>query len=249
MTHLDIELLMAYVDNELDDSTKEDVEALLERDPEATAIVERFRQSRALLHESFDEILNYPVPDHLVSTIRNHRTERKMASITSLFTHSNRFSTAALALAASVVLIIGVVTGYLIENQPVNYQTSAPTTELLQQALESELSGTKRTDDETGQSVTPMLTFSMESGQICREYERQSQKTLLFGVACRSSEGEWQTRVEIDSSLLKTPPTTATGYSPAEGVQDPISAALAALGAQKSLTAEEEQRLKERGWQ
>lgn len=249
MTNVDHQSLMAYVDNELDDKKRVEIEAIIDRDPEAAAIVERLTKSRELLKEGFDEILDYPAPDHLVATIRNHRAEAKIISHPSFSTPKNRFSSTSLALAASIALIIGVVAGYIMDNQPGENSASFPVANLLQQTLESQPSGTKTIDDNAAQAITPILTFAAENGQICREYERQSPTALLRGVACRNKEGKWITFAEIDSTLLPAPPTTEIGYAPAAGNQDPLSAALTALGAQRSFTANEEQQLRERGWQ
>lgn len=249
MADFDLELLMAYADNELDDLGKAKVEAIIARDREAAIIVERFQKSRDVMKESFDEILDEPVPNHLVTTIRNHRSKAKIVSFRSFVTQKNSFSWMGMAIAASIALIIGIVTGTVMDNQSMEKYTGLPPAELLQETLEEQPAGNRITADNSEHSITPLLTFAIANGQFCREYERQSPAELMFGVACRTAEGKWMTLVEIDSSLLGPPPTAETGYSPAKGMQDPMAAALAALGARKSLTADEEQRLREKGWE
>ena len=250
MANLDLQKLMAYADNELDDVEKGKVEALIARDSQAADIVKRFKESRDLMKESYSEILDQPVPEHLVKTIRNHRSKAKVLSFRSFLTQKRSFSWPSMALAACIALIIGVIAGKIIDNQPMENLAAMPAAELFQNVLETQPTGKKSTASNLEQSITPKLTFSRESGQICREYERQSPAELMLGVACRNKEGKWITMVEIDSSFI-APPTdtsTSTEYSPAEGSPDLMAAVLAALGAQKSLTADEEQRLRERGW-
>ncbi len=249
MANLDLQLLMAYADNELDDVEKAKVEALLASDSEAADIVERFKESKDTLKEGFSEILDQPVPDHLVTTIRTHRSKTKVFTLRSFLTQKHSFSRASMALAACLALFIGVIAGRIMDNQSRENHVSMSSSMLLQNVLETHPTGKEGTTDNHEQSITPKLTFSSENGQICREYQLQSPADLMVGVACRDKKGKWITLVEINSSLLSAPPNASTGYSPAEGNPDPMAAAMEAIGAQKSLTADEEQRLRNRGWE
>jgi anti-sigma factor RsiW len=54
--------LHAYVDNQLDAGRRAQVEAYLAVQPEAAALVEDMRQQNRLLHETYDAVLNEPIP-------------------------------------------------------------------------------------------------------------------------------------------------------------------------------------------
>ena len=65
------EQVMAYVDGELDAQTRNEVERAMESDPEVARRVERQRELRNKLRAAFNDVLNEPVPDRLVSAARN----------------------------------------------------------------------------------------------------------------------------------------------------------------------------------
>ena len=65
------EQVMAYVDGELDAQTRNEVERAMESDPEVARRVARQRALRNKLRAAFNDVLNEPVPDRLVSAARN----------------------------------------------------------------------------------------------------------------------------------------------------------------------------------
>ncbi len=249
MAEIDLELLMAYADNELDEEQRAKVEAIIAKDPEAASMVARFRETRGQLGESFNHILDQPVPENLIDTIRNHKPKTTIIPFRSTRIPSFASNWISHALAASLALIIGITAGAMIFDKPMDKQSSITAAEMLQHTLESQPTGKKIATNDMKESVTPVLTFSTSTGQICREYERQVDTNQFIGVACRSRDKKWNTVVEIDKKLLATPPSIGEEYAPAAGLEDPLAAALAALGAQKSFTAEAEQRLRKNGWQ
>ena len=64
------EQVMAYVDGELDAQTRNEVERAMESDPEVARRVARQRALRNKLRAAFNNVLNEPVPDRLVSAAR-----------------------------------------------------------------------------------------------------------------------------------------------------------------------------------
>jgi len=74
MTKLDEEILMAYVDGELDPRRMAEIEAALAEDAEARAMVQMFRDSTALLRGPFDQILRETVPERLLATVNRPST-------------------------------------------------------------------------------------------------------------------------------------------------------------------------------
>jgi anti-sigma factor RsiW len=54
--------LHAYVDNQLDPARRAQVEAYLAVQPDASALVQDMRVQNRLLHETYDNVLNEPVP-------------------------------------------------------------------------------------------------------------------------------------------------------------------------------------------
>ncbi len=74
------EILMAFVDGELGERERGDVEKLLENDPQARVKVEKFRKTRKAI-DSFAGILDERVPDRLVETIRRHGRNPEAARV------------------------------------------------------------------------------------------------------------------------------------------------------------------------
>jgi surface antigen len=80
-------------------------------------------------------------------------------------------------------------------------------------ALESNVSGKLATwrnpDSGSNGTVEPVRTFRAASGQWCREYIQTADLTTESiqserrrGIACRDSDGQWRTRVELLESSL-----------------------------------------------
>ena len=65
MTYSD-EMLMAYVDRELDAATTASIDAAIARDPELAARVERQRKLARAVHAAYEPILDEPMPRRLL---------------------------------------------------------------------------------------------------------------------------------------------------------------------------------------
>ncbi|HYD59700.1 MAG TPA: anti-sigma factor [Noviherbaspirillum sp.] len=65
--------LHAYVDNQLDAGRRAQVEAYLAVHPEAAALVEDMRQQNRLLHETYDAVLNEPIPIGMGTPLQRRR--------------------------------------------------------------------------------------------------------------------------------------------------------------------------------
>ncbi|QJE74827.1 hypothetical protein HHL28_07855 [Aerophototrophica crusticola] len=60
----------AYLDGALGDDERQEVERALEHDPEAQALMGRYRQQVDELHRLYDKVLDEPVPDSMLSLLR-----------------------------------------------------------------------------------------------------------------------------------------------------------------------------------
>lgn len=65
--------LHAYVDNQLDPARRAQVEAYLAVQPDAAALVQDLRLQNRLLHESYDPVLNEPIPLGMGGALRRRR--------------------------------------------------------------------------------------------------------------------------------------------------------------------------------
>ena len=238
------EILMAYVDGQLDSAQSREVEAALADDPAAREMVARFRRSSEILGAGLDGVLYEPVPQRLLDAARG-----EPARVVAF-----RFRTGdvdwtgwpGLAVAASVLLVVGITVGALLfgtGDDPVMTMAGDP----LQHALESQTSGAPLVTED-GMQVTPLLTFRAADGRPCREFDREAGDMAVFGVACRDAQGRWVAQIEIQRGLL---PGAAQGqyYLPAAGDTDPVSDVLDLLGVGPALSVDEETQLLESGWE
>lgn len=112
--------LSAFVDSEISDAERHDVEALLVNDPQARSLHDDLKRGSQAGRRLFDDMLKEPVPLDLVRGIRNAPLPRKAVSLPgsarslSAFRPSARQSLAACA----ATLLLGMVAGYLIGARP-----------------------------------------------------------------------------------------------------------------------------------
>lgn len=258
MNETDIETLMAYADGELDAAQAREVEALLAGDADARAMVERFRQTRAELATGLDTLLEEPVPQHLIDTVRHHPMGRSAATpdspplqrVTTEPLIVNQSAAAAnapsywprVAAAACLALAVGLTTGHWWGQQST---TGADVAQTLQRALQTLPSG--ETLAQGGVQVMPVASFQAANGQACREFEQEAQGRLAHGLACRV-DNQWVARVVLDRGPANGTLGEVPAFAPASGEADALATLLDRLGAGAALGADEERQLIDSAW-
>ena len=118
------ELLIAYLDGELDADSADEVAAAIARDPALAREAQSLAETAAALRAAFDDVLHEPVPERLLAAARGEVggdkivkfPEPRQRATTQSVVRWQRW--AALAVAASVAcLVIGGGLGYLIALQ------------------------------------------------------------------------------------------------------------------------------------
>ena len=195
------EQVMAYVDGELDAQTRNEVERAMESDPEVARRVARQRALRNKLRAAFDNVLNEPVPDRLVSAARNAPAasaseHRNVADLEEVRDRKAGVGQAARrwswpewsAIAASLVL--GAFIAQLLWHSPElmpftekNGRLVAQAT--LAEALTNQLAGTQSPATATRIGVS----FRSKSGDYCRTFVTREGGGLA-GVACHQDD-DW----------------------------------------------------------
>lgn len=133
-----------------------------------------------------------------------------------------------LALAASVLLVVGLLSSRLLMQAP----------DLLSVALETQASGVPQQTADG--EIVALSTLRTADGDFCREYERSRGGQSTRGLACRGDSGDWAERAVASAPAI----SSGSGYQTASG---DASDAAAALKAQR-LTAEEEKKLIQKHW-
>jgi len=213
------EVLMAYVDDELDESTRSAVESAMAADPEIAGRIAHHRALRNRLRSAFDPILDEPVPQELIDRARNAPAASaapKKAEVIPLAPRlaSRRSLPQWAALAAS--LLIGILAGRFA------FRTGGPALiaahdnhmlarGLLADALTRQLASQQRTT----QPVQMGVSFRSKSGQYCRTFSLRA--PAVAGLACHAADG-W--RLEVLSGTAEQQ-VGAGGYRQASSSMPP----------------------------
>ena len=205
------EILMAYVDDELDAPARAAVEAAMAESPEVARRIARQQELRRQMRAAFDRVLNEPVPDRLIQAARRAPAGAREATVTDLDRARAQKSERAprrwswpewSALAASVVL------GAVLSQAMLRPFTAEPIVardgrllahDALARALSNQLSFEQAPDTR----VALGLSFRSKDGAFCRTFVLRDGRGLA-GIACREGES-WPIEVVIPGDDGTTP--------------------------------------------
>lgn len=256
------EILMAFADGELDDETTRLVEAALETDDDLMARVAMFMETRAASSEAIKPLIDEPVPDQLVEKVRamaagaaaRRGDSQTVAEADDSASADNvvdfrrpepaaqsprRPSQLMMALAASLLIVVGGVGGYLVggagQADVGNPQVAGLVDPIVSVILDQRASGEEIAIGEGEAKVRLVSTFQAGGQQICREYEmKRPDQPDFVSVACRNA-GGWQTQLAI------VMPESGEGFAPASSLET-VDAYLTSIGAGAPLEAEAEKK-------
>jgi hypothetical protein len=226
-TEVSDEMLMAYVDGELDAAGAADVRRALQRDPAAARGAEALRMSRSLARDALAQVKSEPVPERLIATVLGSANTNSAA---------RRWATrAALPLAACIALVAAFV-GYWAAMQTAPVGSDPLGGRAVAVAIGETASGGERTiRTASGEmQLRTTGTYRVEGG-LCRSYEL-SGGTLdgtVRGVGCNRG-GGWHVDVAVAAGG-ESAITPASGGAPAA-----LEAYLDSIAAEGPLSAEEE---------
>lgn len=246
------ELLVAYIDDELDEAQRAMVCSVLETSPALCQRAEEMRLSRDLLREAFplQSASSIPAPIDAAATRLADACAKPSSRRARGFHFRNGWK---YATAAAVVLSVAVSAGYLgwrVGKGP----AQQPVTRLLQigpgtklySVLESTPSAEVLNISAESAAVRAVLTFRAKDGRFCREFEVLALAQGSTGIACRDSQGEWRAEVLLSAAAA---PSDSNYYSPAGGSEEPAVAGVAERLIQGDpLSAQEEARLLSSSW-
>jgi len=207
-------------------------------DPEAAAAARRIEALNAALRKTYPLPETEPMPAAIAAAI--HGAPGKVTALP----RRRRPRMAALALAASLLLAVGVGAVIWPKQDGRDIAGLVPVVADLHRALETLPSG-----QISAQGVQPMLSFRDGAGRICREFERLAEGgPVARAIACRTGDGRWQVEGRVDLADAAAP--ADDGYLPADGTDgatlDPV---LDRLQAGPPLTPEAEAALIGSDWQ
>jgi anti-sigma factor RsiW len=187
---------MAFADGELDDATRQIVEAAERDDPDVRRRLAAHRQLRARLQTAFAATLDEPVPERLLTAVR--KPAAPVAPVIRLADHraaktgaaARKFSISAWSafgsLAASILVGLGL--GYAVWRGPdellkTSSDGSVVASGTLAKTLSTELAAQRPSD----RVATIGLSFLAKSGAYCRTFSLSSGQPGA-GLACRDGE-------------------------------------------------------------
>ena len=212
---LEVRLLCAYIDRELDEQSRQEVDEVLRLDPEALRYVIQAKKLNALTRMALDAGLNLPegrnAQKALDDKLKHYQEELsagKVRTLNGIINHPY------FALAASIILlVIGFQAGTLSLDYKIEKKMLVMETEkrVALAAVESERnrvleylpSGqTKIWKSDNGfiqAELMPIRTLRTDNNQYCREYKEvivQNEKSeSRHAVSCRQGKEVWRTKM------------------------------------------------------
>ena len=239
------ELLVAYVDDELDARQRDMVATVLSGNPSLGRRADEMRLARDLLNEAFPLQPNAEVPaaiDAAANRLAEARARQPSPqTATPRFRYWRKY-----AIAAGVVLCLAAsVNKQHKQKKPETTQAQIDRGTPLFSVLESTPSAEVFNVPAEHAALRAVLTFRAKDGRYCREFEILAGSKGSAGVACRDR-GEWHTEVLLSASAA---PPNSNYYTPAGETDEPaIAQVVDRLMQDDPLGAQEEARILANGW-
>jgi len=237
------ETLMAYVDGELDEQARSEVEAAIRANPEVAARVARQQALRQRVHLAFARVAAEKVPDRLVAAARGASASSGESNVVPLRRKSARqwswpeWGSIAASLGAGAVLSILLLRhsdGGLVSSR--NGQLFA--NGVLAQALSGQLASTQGRA-----SIQIGVSFRDKRGDYCRTF---NDAKSLAGLACRDGD-RW--RLDVLARNTGGGDSASAPYRPAaSSIPSPILQSVEDRIAGDPLDAQGEAAAKSQGW-
>lgn len=232
------ETFFAWLDGELDADEAGRVEAEVAADPRLSAMAAEHRAMQSTLKGAFDQLVEAPLPEHLVAAVRapqqaeviDFATARKVRQARS-WPSVPQWTAMAATLALGV--LIGTMAPQARQLSPVQVQGGKIyAAASLNDALSTDLASAPRGDVHIG------VTFRDQSGAVCRSFTDPSSS----GLACREGNG-WRLR-----GLFAAPEGQGGDYRMAAGMDPNLAALVDSTMAGEPFDASQEKTARDKGW-
>jgi hypothetical protein len=195
------EILMAYVDGELDAGTRAEIEAAAAAQPQLAEAIDRHRATREALRQAYAPILEEPVPSRLLDALAPGASGHTSAAVTPLPVRARRWSWPEWG-AMAATLLLGALVGAALRTAPAPILERHADGLFAAGELSEALSTQLARDAAPGAEFRPGLSFRALTGEYCRTFAVGGS----VGLACRDPE-----RWRIDM-LATGPETGIEGY-------------------------------------
>ena len=237
---IDPEKLMAFVDGELEEGERREVEQAIAADPGLRAEVDRQRRLRAILAGHYGPVATQDVPGRLRALLGdepNSSTDNaRVVSLGQARERRRRLSGWPTIGAIAASLVVGVMAGQLVllgSSDPIATKNGRLVAQDgLSEALETQLASAAPAMAQTRIG----LTFIDTQGRPCRTFESRA----FAGLACRG-DGRWQVLMTAATETAGQPIYRQAGSSP-------VMETAQAMMASEPLDAEAERAAVQGGW-
>jgi len=256
------ETLMAYVDGELDATTRAEVEAAMLRNPELAQRVARQKALRGRVRLAFQRVADEPVPERLLAAARADRADRRLVDEGGPVAHrdalgprrennvvplrrkpQHRWSWKEWgAMAASLTLGILATQVFVHFSNSTTMLASRGGAVIAEGALARALSSQLAANQTAKASVQIGVSFRSRAGDYCRTFSLHDSSDLS-GMACRQGE-DWRVQV-----IARGESVTNGAYRQAgSAVPKPVWQAVEETISGDPLDAQGEAEAKGKGW-
>lgn len=234
MTGISDEMLMAYVDGELESRDRSAVEAYLAATPSAQDRLRVFQLTGRGLSELVNQPMREPVPQRLLDAV--NISSKPIAFKSGPHKKRGAFNISAwpAAMAASVTFLAAAGAAYWFASRPspnvndgigIELARSGDriATHAIAAVLDKVQSGIAAPASIEGQdlTVTPVFTFATASKMFCRQYVVTAHDASAYGsVACKAANGNWHVEAH---EAIDTPRPATQKIAPASGRAGPKS--------------------------
>ncbi|WP_300540531.1 zf-HC2 domain-containing protein [Maricaulis sp.] len=233
------DMLMAYVDGELDAAAAARVETALANDPELKARFDAMQALRGTLSEHYDPVLDEPVPARLEALIRPARAARPRATaanpVSQWLDRLRQGWQAPQWAAVAAALVLGVLAGTQLG---IPGDRSILTVENGRLAPGGPLAAALDRPGPGRGDIAVQVSFRRADGRYCRTFTASD----TAGIACRDA-GAWQIELAAPAAGQETEIRTAGSALPPAVLEH-----MDVLIEGDALSAEEEISAAERGW-
>lgn len=199
------EQLSAYIDGELTADDAELIKHAVNADPAIAARLAELKSNDRRIVDAYSQLDDVPMPDEVMALLNaaDSSSSKEYSDNVVEFPSSGNSGRKPLwsqTLAASVALIAGLGIGILVASsdnktaQALEIASVSTSGSELFNLLETLPSG--RTAENSGASITPILSFRSESGSYCREFQQEDSARSSSAVACRAMNG-WETQFVV----------------------------------------------------
>jgi hypothetical protein len=241
------EMLMAYADGELDETTAEALQRTVDADPALLRRLADFQTTRALAKSAFAAVLDEEVPERLFAAVRPQAARLAVLRLPRL---RWGWLPVGAAVAASVA---GLALGTALTLRPAGEASLLGSEQRVAELLETVPSGEMRPLPTGLSGAEPSGTFRATGSYlaavgVCRSFEVALGADSVAGwrgVACRR-DGDWTIELVVADPAVPG----GENYAPAsDAAAQAVDAFLDAAGSGGTLDEAAERRLVESGWQ